>query len=258
MFLQIVEFIEQIALEAEQMRKQKFETHFKLDGSQVTSVDLFLHNSITKYLSSLTSSPIVSEEDAPSNWVSPPSDYWLLDPLDGTRHFVEGDGEYAVVLGHVINGKIVEGVVSAPAFNETYAAQKSAGATLNGSPIFNNRINTSLKAFSSGYHEKARGKKLMGLLNISEIVTMGSALKMCRIARGDADIYPRFGETYEWDTAGAQVILEEAGAQLWDVKTFAPIHYGKPKHLNQGFIAFRNDIKVEDAVREILSEESRG
>jgi 3'(2'), 5'-bisphosphate nucleotidase len=216
----------------------------KSDSSPVTQADLISHSLLIESLRALAPYPIISEEDE-AGWKADLEDYfWLIDPLDGTRHFIAGDGEYAVCVALMFEARPVLGVVYAPEKKEMYSAVEGAGAERNGHQIYNRRDTTELTAYSSGYHEKPRGHKFMAAMGIRHIIQLGSALKLARLAAGEADIYPRFGQTYEWDTAAAQIILQEAGCELLDLKTLAPLTYRKPGWLNDGFIAARRGLSI--------------
>lgn len=217
-------------------------SHKKADDSPVTSADLKANAFFFQELPKIASFPLVSEESGLFPQLEAGETFWLLDPLDGTKHFIQGDGEYAVCLALVASGSPVAGFIFGPSSKQYYSAVKGQGAFKNGEPISNTRVNPSLRAFSSGYHEKPHGQKFMKQMGITEVTRLGSALKFCLLAEGLADIYPRFGETYEWDTAAGQIIFEEAGGLVLDLQTKTPLKYQKPQFLNRGFIACRKNI----------------
>lgn len=254
MFARIMNKIEDLGREVEVRRKLAWTTAIKGDGSPVTEIDLWLHEELSAVLKNEFQLPIISEEDAAQPPKNLPPSYWLLDPLDGTKHFIQGDGEYAFVMGLVVDREVVAGLVHGPHYQQTYWAERGKGAFKNGMPIHVNENKEELTAFSSGYHERPQGMRFMELLNITQIKKMGSALKMCRIADGEADLYPRFGETYEWDTAGAQIILEEAGGVLLSLEDLKPLKYGKPSLLNKGFLASRRGIDFDPVFKQMRKE----
>lgn len=222
----------------------------KPDDSPVTEADLDASDFLIRTLAPL-GLPVVTEEKVPGE--IPDGDFFIIDPLDGTRYFIEHNDSFAVLIALISNKKPVAGAAYFPALDMMYSAEKGKGAFENGQPIYNHRQNTALKAFSTGFHRHPRGTQLMEALNIVDVQDIGSIIKMGYMARGDADFYPRFGKTYEWDTAAGQIVLEEAGCQVWDVKNLQPLTYGKTDFLNPHFVCFRNDLqkKVEDTLKTI-------
>jgi 3'(2'), 5'-bisphosphate nucleotidase len=172
------------------------------------------------------------------------SRFWAVDPLDGTREFIARNGEFAVNIGLVEEGRPVLGIVHGPAARVTYAAIGPGSATrqLGGGrpePI-SARLPPAdgLVVVHSRSHENSR--RLAEFLEGRPVKARrqcGSALKFGLIAAGEGDLYPRFGPTMEWDTAAGQAILEAAGGR---VETFAgaTLAYGKPGLKNDGFIAW--------------------
>jgi 3'(2'), 5'-bisphosphate nucleotidase len=168
----------------------------------------------------------------------------VVDPLDGTREFVAKNGEFAVCIGLVEDGRPVLGVLHGPAVGLTYAAHGPGTATRqrDGGPI--ERIGArvpsrdGLVVVHSRSHENSRRVgEFLESYPVLERRKCGSALKFGLIAAGEADLYPRFGTTMEWDTAAGQAILEAAGGR---VETLAgmPLGYGKPGLKNDGFVAW--------------------
>jgi len=222
-----------------------FDVQQKLDKTPVTEADLAAERIIVAMLSqTFPDIPIVSEELVDAEGLPPSSArFWVVDPLDGTREFVARNDEFAVLIGLVENGKPVLGIVHGPALGVTYAACGPSTATrrLGGGasePIQARPPSDGLVVVHSRSHENSR--RLAEFLQdypVRERRKCGSALKFGVIAAGEADLYPRFGTTMEWDTAAGQAILEAAGGR---VETFAgtPLTYGKPGLKNDGFIAW--------------------
>jgi 3'(2'), 5'-bisphosphate nucleotidase len=219
----------------------------KPDDSPVTEADLDVSDFLIQKLAPL-GIPVVTEENYPET--PPEGDFFIIDPLDGTRYFIEHNDSFAVIIAKISNKRPVAGVLYFPAMDLMYSAEKGVGAFENGKPIFNHRDTHELTAFSTGFHRHPHGTQLMEALNIVKVHDVGSVLKMGYMARGDVDFYPRFGKTYEWDTAAGQIILEEGGCQVWNISTLEPLEYAKPQFLNHNFVCFRNGI--EDQVRETL------
>jgi 3'(2'), 5'-bisphosphate nucleotidase len=163
--------------------------------------------------------------------------FWAIDPLDGTREFIARSGEFAVLIALVEEGRPVLGVVHGPVVGLTYAACGPGTATRrrgDGAPEL-----IHARAPEDGLvviHSRSHGEFLEGY-PVRARKSCGSALKFGVIAAGEADLYPRFGTTMEWDTAAGQAILEAAGGS---VETLAgtPLTYGKPGFKNDGFLAW--------------------
>jgi len=233
-------------------QNKNYQIKKKLDNSPITAADLLAHQIIKNGLFSIDPAlPLLSEEgEAPpfeirSTW----SRYWLVDPLDGTKEFIHGTGEFTVNIALIENGKPVLGVVLAPALQHTYWATKGQGAFFEaeGNPSY--RIHTNqlpqspLKiVVSRRSHQKSDSlnshwSALLNRLGEYELFFCGSALKICLVAKGEADLYPRLGTTCEWDTAAGQCILEEAGGQLVDFECKPLLYNNRITLENPGFYA---------------------
>lgn len=200
----------------------------KADDSPVTSADLRAHALILQALHTLTPAwPVLSEESPlppfaeRAQW----QDYWLIDPLDGTREFLSRNGEFTVNIALIRHGAPVLGVVHAPVSGESWMGIPGSGAwkSAAGGPwqsIHSAPLNPALlRVLGSRRHG---GDALQGLLarlqpHFAQISlsTTGSSLKFCLLAEGQADFYPRLAPTSEWDTAAAQAVLEAAGGAVW-------------------------------------------
>lgn len=194
------------------------EARAKADGSLLTAADLAAHRILRDALNALDARvPIVSEEDdAPAVCAAPR--FWLVDPLDGTREFVAGNGQYTVNVALVEDGEPVLGLVHAPALGITYAAVRGRGATrldaAGERPIRVAAHAEPLVVVASRSHAGAQLGAFLGSLPPHELVGIGSSLKICLVAEGAAHLYPRLGPTMWWDTAAAHAIAREAGAAL--------------------------------------------
>ena len=224
---------------------QEFDVRHKTDKTPVTEADLAAERIIVeRLLAAFPDIPCVAEELCEAEGTPPSCDrFWAIDPLDGTREFVARNGEFAVLIALVEEGRPVLGVVHGPAVGLTYAAcgpgtatrQRHGGAP---EPIHARSPEGGLVVIHSRSHENSR--RLAEFLvdyPVRERKSYGSALKFGVIAAGEADLYPRFGTTMEWDTAAGQAILEAAGGR---VETLAgvPLAYGKPGFKNDGFLAW--------------------
>lgn len=241
-----------IAVEAGRRILDVYERPFKVsekeDGSPLTEADRSAHELITTQLKALTPDvPVLSEESAEMSherraaW----GRFWLVDPLDGTKEFIKRNDEFTVNIALVERHAPVLGVVLAPAMNVAYWACQGEGAFKQVAggppqPIHARHYKGGpATVMASRSHP---GKRLAGFLHnlarqqgTPEVLSMGSALKMCLIAEGVADVCPRFGPTSEWDTAAAQCVVQVAGGRLTDLSN-RPLVYNKPSLLNPWFL----------------------
>lgn len=219
-------------------------TTYKEGGSPLTSADIASHEVIVNHLQRLTPNvPVLSEESksVPYGERRAWRTFWLLDPLDGTKEFIKRNGEFTVNIALVEDRRPVLGVVHAPALNVTYFAAHGVGAF---KQTTRNRIRqiaarslerTRLKVVVSRSHESEDVKRLLDRMEPFERLTMGSSLKICLVAEGEAHLYPRLGPTMEWDTAAAQCVVEVAGGTITDLSSQA-LRYNKPDLHNPNFI----------------------
>lgn len=219
----------------------------KADSSPVTKADEACEVLILEALAQQTPDiPVISEEAAeagklPELLARQP--FWLVDPLDGTKEFISGNGEFTVNIALIEGGRPVMGVVHAPALGKTWigAEGRAFFATSDAplSPIQSRRRpEAGLTVVASRRH--GTGGELEDFLagySIADRVSAGSSLKFCLVAQGDADLYPRFGRTMEWDTAAGQAVLEAAGGRV-ETREGTPLTYGKPGFENPYFIAY--------------------
>jgi 3'(2'), 5'-bisphosphate nucleotidase len=158
--------------------------------------------------------------------------YWLIDPLDGTREFVNRNGEFTVNIALIENGKPVFGVVHVPVQGKTYVGCEGHGAQLRTGDEAARKIHVAdasaspVRIVGSRSHRGASLDAFIENLGDCDLVPMGSSLKFCVVAEGGADVYPRLGPTSEWDTAAAQAVIEQAGGAVVTLD-------GKPMMYNQ-------------------------
>ncbi len=218
----------------------------KSDDSPLTKADLAANKIINEKLSKLTPGiRIVSEEDSSQNRRNLDSGtFWLVDPLDGTKEFLACSGDFTVNIALVQDGITVFGVVAAPALNVTYWGHRKLGAFRRRSGI-TKRVHVSvrtennqnpLRVAASKNHMNADTARFVESLGKHELVHIGSSLKLCKIAEGTMDCYPRMGPTCEWDIAAAQAVVEAAGGYVTTVDG-NPLRYGKLDVLNPHFVA---------------------
>jgi 3'(2'), 5'-bisphosphate nucleotidase len=226
---------------------QDFDIREKADRTPVTEADLAAERIIVARLeAAFPEIPVISEERVEAEGLPPAaSRFWAVDPLDGTREFIAKNGEFAVCIGLVEDGCPVLGVVHGPAKGVTYAACGSGTATRRQAggaavePIAARRpAADGLVVVHSRSHENSRRlAEYLADLPVKARVKCGSALKFGVLAAGEADLYPRFGTTMEWDTAAGQAILEAAGGRV-ETRDGALLAYGKPGLKNDGFLAW--------------------
>jgi 3'(2'), 5'-bisphosphate nucleotidase len=217
-----------------------FSIEAKSDDSPLTLADKASHNAIVAYLEE-TKIPILSEEGAKipyverSNW-----DYfWMIDPLDGTKEFIKKNGEFTVNIALIHQGSPILGVVTVPVLGTSYHAIKGQGAVKDSNPIkVGNRAlsESGLRIVASRSHLSPETEEFIDRFDKPEIVSKGSSLKLLMVAEGEADLYPRYAPTMEWDTAAAQIIVEEAGGKVLIKDTDESVRYNKEDLLNPWFL----------------------
>jgi 3'(2'), 5'-bisphosphate nucleotidase len=247
----LLEKLREIAAEAGQaimtVYQQDFDIEIKDDQSPLTEADRASHEIIVAGLSTLEPRlPILSEESAPADLEDRRSwqRYWLVDPLDGTKEFVKRNGEFTVNIALIEAGRAVMGVVLAPALELEYAGALGLGAWKRARDAQPERISVTLRQTGdarvvvSRSHPSGALADYLEDLGAHELKPMGSSLKICLVAEGAADVYPRLGPTSEWDTAAAQAILESAGGSMMDPAGQELRYNTKDSLLNPYFLAF--------------------
>jgi len=228
----------------------EFSVAEKDDKSPLTAADMASHTAIVAGLEALTPDiPVLSEESAKIPYAERAAwqRYWLIDPLDGTKEFIKRNGEFTVNIALIEDGVPVLGVVHVPVSGVTYAACKGRGAlkAVPGEgehPIHVRKLAAGpVAVVGSRSHQGDSLKAFLAKLGEHEIVSMGSSLKICLVAEGVADVYPRLGLTSEWDTAAAHCVVTEAGGALTDLE-MQPLRYNtKDSLLNPFFFVFGDD-----------------
>lgn len=224
----------------------------KGDGSPVTLADQASEDIIVAGLKRLTPNiPIIAEELAEAGHapdIQTADEYWLVDPLDGTKEFIKGTQDFTINIGLVRRGIPVFGLVYLPATRDLYYGGVGMGAFLNHESIKIKSFNSDIGLTMIGSKSHPNPKKQAirdGFLNgnkVSSYTTRGSSVKFCMVADGTAHLYPRFVPTYEWDTCAAHAILLEVGGDIIDFETGQRLAYGKPKHLNGAIVTGTNQV----------------
>jgi len=217
----------------------------KEDNSPVTQADLASHNILTEGLAYLTPDiPVVSEEDEASRSIPKThKTYWLIDPLDGTKEFINRNGEFTCNLALIEDNEVTLGFVGVPVLNRLYVGGKTVPSSYESpnepaQPIQHTPSNSDLvRVVASKSHLNADTQAFINSLKGQvELVQAGSSLKFIKIATGEADLYPRLAPTCEWDTAAAQAVLEGVRGSVLQTDG-SPMCYGKADILNPHFIA---------------------
>lgn len=217
----------------------------KVDKSPLTRADMAAHNCIVQHLKE-TGIPVLSEEGAHLPYEERRTWHrlWVVDPLDGTKEFIKRNGEFTVNIALVEDGKPVLGVIYVPATGVLYTgivgkgAIKGARDPLPLAPKHNAFVivasRSHLSPETEEYIEQMRREH-----GEVQLLNSGSSLKMCLVAEGTADVYPRFAPTMEWDTAAGDAIVRAAGRRVLDAGTGLPLTYNKPDLHNPWFVVKR-------------------
>ena len=235
---------------------ENFELEFKDDDSPLTKADLMSNDAILSILKSESSIPILSEEGSKIDY-SIRKDWkklWIVDPLDGTKEFVKRNGEFTVNIALIENQIPVLGVIFVPVSGDLFFSEKNIGSfkinltnysfdleklleNANKLPISNNKKKFTIVASRSHMSKETEQfilekKKQYGAV---ELISSGSSIKLCMVAEGKANCYPRYAPTMEWDTAAGHAICLYAGYNVIDYITKKPIRYNRENLLNNWF-----------------------
>ncbi len=223
-----------------------FNESTKSDGSPLTKADTASHNFITQQLKKISPSvPILSEEAAATTWDIRKKwgCYWLIDPLDGTKEFIKRNGEFTVNISLIRNHEPVLGVVHAPVLDTTWVGERGKPARKIQSgkqqeiSVNFRKPNDPWKVVVSRTHASNSLENFLADLGSYDLIYMGSSIKLCLVAEGKADIYPRLGPTSEWDTAAAHAIVNAAGGEVIIAENSKPLLYNtKDSLLNPHFL----------------------
>ena len=221
-----------------------FEVEVKSDASPVTIADRAAEAIILEAILRLSPDiPVVAEEEAAAGRTPEVGDrFFLVDPLDGTKEFVRKGTDFTVNIGMIEDAAPTLGVIYAPARNELYAGDVKTGLAwwsrdgATRAALKCRAPQTPPTALASKSHDVPATEAYLQAVGCGERISVGSSLKFCLLARGDADIYPRPSPTMEWDTAAGHAILLAAGGKAF-APSGKPLRYGKPDFFNPGFVA---------------------
>lgn len=220
----------------------------KDDASPVTEADWRAEALITPALQALLPGvPVVAEEAVAAGRIPETgSRFWLVDPLDGTREFISRNGEFTVNVALIEDGRPLLGVVLAPALGKLYVGAEGLGAFMQEGDDPDTRRAIAcrqpppegLTVLASRSHGNAAAlDAFLAGRQVARLRSVGSSLKLCELAAGEADVYPRLGRTMEWDIAAGQAVLVAAGGRVDDLQG-RPLRYGKPGFENPDFVAW--------------------
>lgn len=225
----------------------------KGDGSPVTEADRAAEALITAALADIVPGvPVVAEEAVAAGRVPDLGGceyFWLVDPLDGTKAFVNAQPEFTVNIALIRNGEPVMGVIYAPVKGELYSGH-GPGTALRALDDTGSEKDIAMRPApasgvvvmaSSSHGDKAKLDSFLEVYKVAKMVRINSSLKFCAVASGKADMYPRFGPTCEWDTAAGDAILRAAGGGVYDLSGQA-LRYGKAGFINPEFLAGDRDL----------------
>ena len=227
----------------------EFEVKLKSDESPVTEADEAADALISAGLrEAFPAMPLVTEEQAASHGQTVQS-FLIVDPLDGTKEFINRRGDFTVNIAWVEDGVPVRGIVYAPARGRMFYTRADGSAVEEAGPFdpdtpgaqtplrVSDPDNGALMVVASKSHRDQATDDYISRYTVRDMTSAGSSLKFCLVASGEADLYPRLGRTMEWDTAAGHAVLLGAGGRVLDFDTLAPLVYGKPGFENPFFIA---------------------
>lgn len=236
-----------------------FEVKTKSDESPVTEADEAADKVISAGLRAAFPDVLLVTEEQAATHTQQADTFLIVDPLDGTKEFINRRGDFTVNIAYVVDGVPIRGVVYAPAKGRMFYTQAD-GTTVEetgdmqmdiAGPISPIRVatpdNSALRVVASKSHRDAATDDYINKYQTSDSKSAGSSLKFCLVATGEADLYPRLGRTMEWDTAAGHAVLSGAGGKVVAFDTLEPLRYGKPEYANSFFIAYADGVELVPA-----------
>ena len=261
-YARLIPIIRRLALEAgdrimEVYNGPDFEVKSKSDTSPVTIADEAADAIISAGLRAAFPDVVLITEEQTASHALTAQTFLIVDPLDGTKEFVQRRGDFTVNIAYVENGVPMRGVVYAPAqgrlfytradgvsVEETGAMDKAVAGTQAVISV-TKPDNAALMVVASKSHRDAATDDYIAKYSVKDMTSAGSSLKFCLVATGEADLYPRLGRTMEWDTAAGDAVLRGAGGQVVRFDTHQPLVYGKPGWDNPFFIAYAPGVALK-------------
>lgn len=245
--------------------QKNIEIDHKQDQSPVTQADLCANQIITEQLLKLTPHiPILSEEACQIDYATRQAwkQWWVIDPLDGTKEFIAGNGDFTINIALINEGAVEFGIVFIPVSKTTYIGGKNLGSWRIDDKGNKQAIHCSqsakgmLRVIASQRHSSEKQQAFLeglAILSPLSLKNAGSSLKFCLVAEGQADCYPRFAPTCQWDTAAAQGVLEGAGGAVYNENGDILTYEARPDYLNPNFIAL-GDVTWYQALFKLIKE----
>ncbi|MCE0505479.1 3'(2'),5'-bisphosphate nucleotidase CysQ [Roseivivax sp. GX 12232] len=262
-YSELTQVMRRLALEAGEKIMQiyesdDFDVKTKADASPVTEADEAADALISAGLTEAFPDVALVTEEQSASHDQEVSTFLIVDPLDGTKEFVNRRGDFTVNIAYVENGLPVRGVVYAPARKRMFYTD-SVGNSVEEEGPFDHETpgttrplkvsepdNEALMVVASKSHRDAATDDYIGLYSVKDSRSAGSSLKFCLVATGEADLYPRLGRTMEWDTAAGQAVLAGAGGRVVRFDDHTPLTYGKPGFANPFFIAYAPGVDLKE------------
>lgn len=238
-FKHLVNLIQLLNEKVEEIKLSEYEVFSKSDQSPLTIADEFVQDKLSEFVSKTQCNNLISEEikNLDYKYRKDWDMYWVIDPIDGTKEFISKGADYTINIALCRGNDPIFGLVSCPATKEIYYAFKGKGAFKGEEAIKVKNKEGKVRIVASKSHLNQETADFISEIRKSssvEIKNFGSSLKICKIAEGKADIYPRFGPTMEWDTCAAQIIVEEAGGKVLN-QNGKKLVYNKKNLLNPFF-----------------------
>ncbi|GGG80303.1 3'(2'),5'-bisphosphate nucleotidase CysQ [Salipiger pallidus] len=260
----LVTVMRKLALEAgdkimEIYESDDFEVKTKSDASPVTEADEAADALISAGLrGAFPDMPLVTEEQSDSHNLDAMT-FLIVDPLDGTKEFVNRRGDFTVNIALVEDGVPVRGIVYAPARGRMFYTTSTGTSVEETGPFDKDTVgettpikvseadNSALMVVASKSHRDEATDEYINKYSVADSTSAGSSLKFCLVATGEADLYPRLGRTMEWDTAAGHAVLNGAGGKVVRFDDHTPLAYGKPEFANPYFIAYAPGVELKEA-----------
>lgn len=263
-FVKLETEMRRLALEAgdvimEIYGREDFDVRAKSDDSPVTEADEAADALISAGLKAAFPEVLLVTEEQAASHTESASSFLIVDPLDGTKEFVKRRGDFTVNIAYVENGVPVRGVVYAPAKDRLFYTDADGKTVEEAGPFAKDAKgavaaisvktpdNDALLVVASKSHRDQATDDYIAKYNVADMKSAGSSLKLCLVATGEADIYPRLGRTMEWDTAAGQAVLMGAGGKMIRFDDHSPFTYGKPGYENPFFIAYAPGVDLKEA-----------
>jgi 3'(2'), 5'-bisphosphate nucleotidase len=261
-FDRLVPVIRRLALEAgdrimEVYNSPAFDVRSKSDTSPVTEADEAADAMISEGLSAAFPDVVLVTEEQAASHALRASTFLVVDPLDGTKEFVQRRGDFTVNIAYVEDGVPVRGVVFAPAQGRLFYTQADGSSVEETGALEKDRAgpvralsvsvpdNSALMVVASKSHRDQATDDYIARYAVRDMTSAGSSLKFCLVATGEADLYPRLGRTMEWDTAAGDAVLRGAGGRVVRFDDLSPLGYGKPGWDNPFFIAYAPGVELK-------------